>query len=309
MNCSKKGEWFQVEVPEAWNHLTIEKILKENWKAPKKLLHQLRMEKRVQVNGSVQTRWDQQLNKGEKLQIRLFIEEEYGVDPQFIPINIFYEDDHLLIADKPAGIDTHPNGSEGNTLANAVAFHLQMNGIFTKVHHIHRLDRDTSGGVVFAKHALAGAVLDQMLEKRLISRTYIAFVHGQFKKKKGTITEKIGRDRHHSTRRRVSSSGDYAVTHYEVVHYYPNAKVTLVKLTLDTGRTHQIRVHLSHLGHPIVGDILYGGNPDGIKRQALHAERIFLVHPFTNEKIDIKIPWSDDIRQFEKKIGGHIAKR
>lgn len=309
MNCSKKGEWFQVEVPEEWNHLTIEKILKENWKAPKKLLHKLRMEKRVQVNGSVQTRWDQQLNKGEKLQIRLFTEEAFGVDPQFIPINIYYEDDHMLIADKPAGIDTHPNGSERATLANAVAFHLQMNGLFTKVHHIHRLDRDTSGGVVFAKHALAGAVLDQMLEKRLISRTYIAFVHGQIKKKKGTITEKIGRDRHHPTRRRVSSSGDHAVTHYEVVHYYPTAKVTLVKLTLDTGRTHQIRVHLSHLGHPIVGDILYGGKQDRIKRQALHAERIFLVHPFTNEKIDIKIPWSEDIRQFEKSIGGHIAKR
>lgn len=308
MNCSKKGEWFQVEVPEEWSHLTIENILREHWKVPKKLLHQFRMEKRVQVNGIVQTRWDQQLTKGEKLQIRLFLEEQYGVEPEVLPIHINYEDDHVVIAEKPAGIDTHPNGNEGNTLANAVAFHLQMNGIYTKVRHIHRLDRDTSGGVVFAKHALAGAVLDQMLEKRQISRTYIAFVHGQVKQKKGTITQNIGRDRHHPTRRRVSSGGDHAVTHYEVVHYYSKAKVTLVKLKLDTGRTHQIRVHLSHLGHPIVGDILYGGKQDGINRQALHAERIFFVHPFTNENIDIKIPWSDDIKNFEKSIGSYVSK-
>jgi len=302
MNCSKKGEWLQIEVPEEWNQLTIEMILKEMWKTPKKLLHQFRMEKRVEVNGMVQTRWDQQLKKGDRLQIRLFIEEDYGVEPQYMPITISYEDEHLLIADKPAGIDTHSNDGEGQTLANAVAYHLQMNGLFTKIRHIHRLDRDTSGGVVFAKHALAGAVLDQMLEKRHISRTYIAFVHGQIKQKKGTITANIGRDRHHPTRRRVSTTGDHAVTHFEVINYYPNAKVTLVKLTLDTGRTHQIRVHLSHLGHPIVGDALYGGRLDWIRRQALHAENIHFVHPFTNETIDVAIPWSDDLKLFEKTL-------
>lgn len=302
MKCSKNGEWFHIDVPEEWEQLSIESLLKEKWKAPKKLLHQFRMEKRVQVNGAVQTRWDEPLQKGDKLQIRLFVDEEYGVDPQFIPITISYEDDHLLIVEKPAGMDTHPNEGEGNTLANAVAFHLQSNGISTKIRHTHRLDRDTSGGVVFAKHALAGAMLDQMLEKRWISRTYIAFVHGLVKQKKGTISAKIGRDRHHPTRRRVSNRGDDAVTHYEVVQYYPKRKITLVKLKLDTGRTHQIRVHLSHLGYPIIGDILYGGKTVGIKRQALHAERIELIHPFTNEKIDVRIPWSDDILELERMV-------
>lgn len=304
MNFTKKGEWYHFDVPKEWDQLTIEAILKEKWKAPKKLLHQFRMEKRVQVNGVIQTRWDHHLHTGEKLQIRLFIEEDYGVDPLYLPVTICYEDDHLLIADKPASMDTHPNDGEENTLANAVAFHLQMNGISTKVRHIHRLDRGTSGGVVFAKHALAGAVLDQMLEKRLISRTYIAFVHGQMKQKKGIIMAKIGRDRHHPTRRRVSNTGDPAVTHYEVVRYYPKKQITLVKLKLDTGRTHQIRVHLSHLGHPIVGDALYGGKPDDINRQALHAERIQFIHPFTAEKIDVAIPWSDDIVMLEKSLGG-----
>ncbi len=302
MDCVKKGEWFQIGVSQEWGQISVEKVLKEKWKVPKKLLHQLRMEKRVQVNSQIVTRWDQQLKQGDKLQIRLFVDEEYGVEPQYIPIEICYEDDHLLIVNKPAGIDTHPNVGERDTLANAVAYHLQTEGLQTKIRHIHRLDRDTSGGVVFAKHPLAGPLLDGMLEKRLISRTYIAFVHGCLKQKKGTITAKIGRDRHHPTRRRVSNTGDHAVTHYEVIKYYTKNNVTLVKLTLDTGRTHQIRVHMSHHGYPIVGDILYGGKPEGIKRQALHAEHIHMIHPFTNESIDVDIPWSDDIIKYQKTL-------
>lgn len=302
MDCVKKGEWLQIGVPQVWDQLSIEKMLKEKWKVPKKLLHQFKMEKRVQVNSQIVTRWDQLLKKGDNLKIRLFIEEDYGVDPQYIPIEVCYEDDHVLIVNKPAGIDTHPNEGEGHTLANAVAYHYQTEGLRTKVRHIHRLDHDTSGGVVFAKHALAGSVLDGMLEKRLISRTYIAFVHGKMKQRKGTITAKIGRDRHHPTRRRVSNTGDHAITHYEVIKYYPRSNVTLVKLNLDTGRTHQIRVHLSSLGHPIVGDVLYDGRQEGIKRQALHAEHIHFVHPFTNESIDVEIPWSEDIKRFQKTL-------
>lgn len=302
MDFVKKGEWLQIGVPQEWDQLSIEVVLKEKWKAPKKLMHQFRMEKRVQINGQVVTRWDQQLKKGDILKIRLYVDEEYGVDPQFIPIEVCYEDDHVLIVNKPAGIDTHPNDGENDTLGNAIAYYYQTEGLRTKVRHIHRLDRDTSGGVVFAKHALSGALLDQMLEKRLITRTYVAFVHGQIKQKKGTITAKIGRDRHHPTRRRVSNTGDVAITHYEVIKHYAKENMTLVKLKLDTGRTHQIRVHMSHLGHPIVGDILYGGKQAGIHRQALHAEHIHFVHPFTNESIDVEIPWSDDIKTFQKNL-------
>lgn len=302
MDCVKKGEWLQIVVPQDWDKLSIDMVLKEKWKAPKKLLHQFKMEKRVQLNGQIVTRWDQQLKKGDNLKFRLFVDEDYGADPQFIPIEVCYEDDHVLIANKPAGIDTHPNEGEGDTLANAVAFHFQSEGLRTKIRHIHRLDRDTTGGVVFAKHALSGAVLDQMLEKRLISRTYIAFVHGKMKQKKGTITANIGRDRHHPTRRRVSNTGDVAITHYEVIKHYPKVNITLVKLKLDTGRTHQIRVHLSHLGHPIVGDLLYGGKSEGMERQALHAEHIHFIHPFTNEKIEVAIPWSNDLKTFQKNL-------
>lgn len=302
MKVAKKGEWFEIEVPMEWEGQTIEEILKDKWKSPKKLTHQFRMEKRVQLNGKIETNWQRRLQEKDHLQIRLFVEEDYGLTPEYIPISIAYEDDHLLIVEKPAGMDTHPSDGEGHTLANAVAYHLQMEGIQTKIRHIHRLDRDTSGGVVFAKHALAGAVLDQMLEKRNVTRTYVAIVHGIINPKKGTINEKIGRDRHHPTRRRVSMTGDHAITHYETIEVFSKSKMSLVKLKLDTGRTHQIRVHLSHIAYPIVGDRLYGGRETGITRQALHAEQISFIHPFTGENIQVKIPWPDDLNNLFKII-------
>lgn len=302
MKLTKKGEWLEIEAPKEWEQLTVEQILKGKWKASKRLLHQFRMEKRVQVNHVVQTQFNHKVVKGDRLLVRLFVDEDYGVEPHYLPISIAYEDDHLLIVEKPPGMDTHPNDGEGGTLANAVAFYLQINGIFTKVRHIHRLDRDTSGGVVFAKHALAGAILDQMLGKRQISRTYNAFVHGLVKQKKGSIIEKIGRDRHHPSRRRVSKAGDPAVTHYEVLELYPRSQMTLLKLTLDTGRTHQIRVHLSYLGYPIVGDVLYGGKKAGIERQALHAEHIHFLHPLTGEKVSVSIPWTDDMKNLQNRM-------
>ncbi|WP_017755225.1 RluA family pseudouridine synthase [Calidifontibacillus oryziterrae] len=303
MQAVKKGEWLDVLITNEWVGQTVDTILKEKWKTPKKLLHQYRMEKNVQLNGTALSHFNMQVNKGDRLQIRLFIHEDYGVIPEYIPISIYYEDDHLLIVGKPAGINTHPNEGQGHTLANAVAFHLQSEGISTKVRHIHRLDKETSGGIVFAKHQLAGTALDLLLEKRQISRTYIAFVHGIVKRKCGTINERIGRDRHHPSRRRVSTSGDSAVTHYEVAEVFATHNITMLKIKLDTGRTHQIRVHLSYLGHPIVADKLYGGaTARGLARQALHAEHISFSHPFSNEQIQVSIPWPEDLMNLYKMI-------
>ena len=150
-----------------------------------------------------------------------------------------------------------------------------------KIKHVHRLDRDTTGAILFAKHALAGSILDKTLEERSIKRTYFALVHGQLKRKKGTIQEPIGRDRHHPTKRRVSASGQPAITHYELLEYNSKQNLSLIQCQLDTGRTHQIRVHLSSIGHPIVGDKLYGGKPL-FERQALHAGKLVIPHPFTS---------------------------
>jgi 23S rRNA pseudouridine1911/1915/1917 synthase len=136
-----------------------------------------------------------------------------------------------------------------------------------------------------------------MLEKRDIKRTYLAIVQGTLPNKKGTINEPIGRDRHHATRRRVSPTGQKAVTHYEVLKADQRRKLSLVKCQLDTGRTHQIRVHFSSINHPLAGDELYGGKPI-FPRQALHAVKLEFIHPFTNEKIICHAPFLDDHKIF-----------
>jgi 23S rRNA pseudouridine1911/1915/1917 synthase len=292
MKTMRKGSLFQLSIPENWKNVTIEQILKLRWQAPKKLIHMMRVNKEIKVNGDYLP-WNHPLSPGDLLQIDLFKETDYDVLPSYGELHVLYEDDHLIVVNKPAGLDTHPNkpGEEG-TLANLIAFHFQTMGENCRVMHIHRLDRDTSGAVVFAKHPLSKAILDRLLIERKVKRTYLALVHGKFKQKKGTISERIGRDRHHNTRRRVSTSGQEAVTHYRVLEVREN--MTLTEVVLDTGRTHQIRVHMSHIGHPLAGDTLYGGKPV-FKRQALHAARISFPHPLTGEMIECEAECLDDI--------------
>ncbi len=281
----RMGDWFQITVPLEWNGKTVADIFRQVWEAPKKLTHSFRMEGKVLVNGDP-ANWNIPLTQGSKVQFKLFEEEKLQITPIYINIDILYEDDHLLVLNKQPFMNTHPNDPKAdlNTLVNAVQYYLQSNGEIRNIRQVHRLDRDTSGAILFAKHALAGAILDNMLEKREIKRTYIALVHGVVKQSSGAIKEPIGRDRHHATKRRVSPTGQDALTHYTVLKVDKHKQQSYVKCWLDTGRTHQIRVHLSHLGHPLVGDTLYGGKPI-IKRQALHAAKIEFIHPFTRDKI------------------------
>ncbi|WP_246939164.1 RluA family pseudouridine synthase [Bacillus pinisoli] len=298
MQTEKKGEWLVITIPAFWEGQTIEQLLRSEVAVPKKMLHELRMEKGVLLNGD-QIPWNHPVKKNDQLYLHCIKGEEYGVIPEDLNVDILYEDDHLLVVNKPVGMDTHPNDANGKqTVANGVAFHLQLSGIQTKIRHVHRLDRDTSGVILFAKHPLASALLDQALEKREIKRTYLALAEGMMRKKKGTITEPIGRDRHHPTRRRVSPAGQKAITHYEVSEINTKLHMTLVKLNLDTGRTHQIRVHLSHLGHPLVGDQLYGGKNTYLKHQALHASSIDFIHPITKGKISVEAPTPSWLRKF-----------
>ncbi|MFK9094121.1 RluA family pseudouridine synthase [Bacillus salipaludis] len=287
----RMGEWFQITIPKEWEGKTTDEIFRRVWEAPKKLTHLFRMENKVFMDGSP-INWNLPLAAGAKMQIQLFEDEDLRLIPNFYDIDILFEDDHLLVINKPPFMNTHPNDplTETKTLLNAAAFYLQSKGELRNIRQIHRLDRDTSGAVLFAKHALAGAILDKMLEKRDIKRTYIAAVHGLFKQKKGTIHQPIGRDRHHATKRRVSPTGQDAITHFQVLKEDKNKQLSYVKCWLETGRTHQIRVHLSHIGHPIVGDTLYGGQLVE-KRQALHAAKLEFIHPFTKEKLVCHAPF------------------
>ncbi|MBY7123239.1 RluA family pseudouridine synthase [Bacillus sp. 16GRE42] len=304
METKKKGEWCEITVPVKWNGISIDSLLKIEWEIPKKLLHQLRMEKGITVNGE-QKRWNELLKEGDKLQVHMFMEEEYDVEPQYGELDVVYEDDHVLIVNKPEKMDTHPAEKGGTgTLANLVAFHFQMQGLETKIRHIHRLDKDTTGGVVFAKHRIAGAIMDRLLMERKIKRTYAAIVEGKVKGKQGTIDAAIGRDRHHATRRRVSPKGDQAITYYKVEKYFKKQNATFVTLQLETGRTHQIRVHMSYHGNPLVGDVLYGGQTKYMSRQALHAMKIHFLHPITKEEIEVDVPFpiklNNTMKEFQR---------
>jgi 23S rRNA pseudouridine1911/1915/1917 synthase len=293
LKTTRKGHWFYITVPREWEGKTLEELFSQVWEAPKKLTHTFRMENWALVNGE-RYNWTLPLSTGSTLQLKLFNEEDFHAAPHFQEIEVLYEDDHVIVANKPPFMNTHPNDSKNDTLtlANAVSFYLESKDELHYVRHIHRLDRETSGAILFAKHPFAGVVLDKMLEKREIKRTYMAAVHGLFKQEKGIIKEAIGRDRHHPTRRRVSPSGQDALTNYQVLSEDKAKKVSIVKCWLETGRTHQIRVHLSHLGHPIIGDTLYGGQKL-VNRHALHAAKLEFIHPLTKELITCYAPVND----------------
>ncbi len=280
---NKHGEWFDLHVPKSWNGLTIEHIFKEVWQVPKTLAHEWRMEKSVLLNQEPAI-WTTVLQINDRLSIQLFKKEEVHPEATYGELTVCYEDDHVLVVNKPVGMNVHPaHETDTHTLANIIAYYFTCEGVHAKVRHIHRLDQETSGVILFAKHRLAGAMLDKQLAERKIERTYIALVHGKVKQKKGTIKAAIGRDRHNAAKQMAIQTGQNAITHYKVLKYDPRKDKTLVQLQLETGRTHQIRVHLAHIGHPIVGDTLYEG--DSAPRLSLHANQLSFIHPFTGESI------------------------
>lgn len=288
----RRGRFLIVTIPAKWNQLTIEGIFRDYWKIPKKMMHEWRMSKEVTINNEFRS-WNSPLHVGEYLHIPIFDKGNHiGVIASDLETSILYEDEHLLIANKPAEMETHPSSpGQIDSLLNGVAYHLKNESGILK--HIHRLDKDTTGAVLFAKNHLTGALLDKMLEERKITRSYVALCEGILKKNEGTINEKIGRDRHHATRRRVSPTGQTAITHYQVLERYSKKRLSLVKCSLESGRTHQIRVHFSHIGHPLAGDTLYGGTPV-FGRQALHGYKIEFIHPITEERIVCRAPFLDD---------------
>ena len=305
-----KGEWLEWRVPPEWDNRALAEAIEEELAFPLSFFQQLAKEGGIvvqQKRRNVHT----VLKAGDRVRFRIMEKEPYGLAPEPIPVDILFEDEHLLAASKPAGMAVHPTSPEmSGTLAHAIAYYYQTQGIQRRVRLVNRLDKDTTGACLVAKHHLAHVLLDRQLRERDIQRHYIAFVEGRVDKEQGTIDLPIGRDRHHPTRRRVSRSphAKPAVTHYRVLGRYRTAQgdVTKLGLRLETGRTHQIRVHLSHLGHPVVGDTLYGGGRIPFPRQALHNDRLALPHPFTKEWLDISIPLPDDLHQLERQLLIHL---
>lgn len=295
---NKDGEWLGGVLDQPSAGIPLGQLLREKWKWPKKTVHLLFQHKDLLLDGEAVG----QLavgNAGQKLAARLLAAEPYGIEPVQGAVDVLFEDDHLLIVNKPAHLLVHPTEhAHRRTLDHLVAGYFAANGIASKVRHIHRLDQDTSGVILYAKHALAAAFLDEALRVRAVKRTYVAYVHGVLRQNAGTIAKPLGKDRHHPARRRVTLGGESAITHYRLEEQYSQAAKIVCQL--DTGRTHQIRVHLSDMGHPLIGDTLYGGKPAGLERQALHAIDLSLVHPFGGAIIQAKAPLPVELVRLEK---------
>jgi 23S rRNA pseudouridine1911/1915/1917 synthase len=247
-------------------------------------------------------KWIKRLQKDEGIQlfqnrcrVKLFPKEAAGFPAHWMELDILYEDDFCLVVNKPAGVKVHPTeAGESQTLAGGIAAYYEAAQINTAVKHVHRLDEWTSGPVLYAKNAFALDQFDEAMRQKQIHRNYAALVKGTMQaSEQGRLDYPIGRDRHHNIRRRVSAKGQYAVTHYQVEETFKQA--SRVRLQLETGRTHQIRVHLSHIGHPILGDALYGGPVKEITRQALHGESLRFLHPWDKDWLTIEAPWPQDM--------------
>lgn len=233
----------------------------------------------IRVNGINQTvRFT--LSAGDQLEVT-FPPENIGLGlvPENIALSIVYEDDDVIVIDKPAGVATIPSFKHVNgTIANAVLGHYQKNHIPYTVHVVTRLDRDTSGLLLIAKHQYSHSLLAKDQQARHVTRNYCAVVEGTLQQKEGTIDVNIGRKEGSIIERTVVETGKRAITHYRVEQ--ESSRYTLVAIKLDTGRTHQIRVHFSHIGHSLAGDDLYGGSTGDIERQALHCQALTFIHPF-----------------------------
>ena len=267
------------------NGQTVEDLLRDKWRLGQKLVHELRMAKAVTIDGEP-IMWKEPFDKGTKIEFAFDIPASNYIPTDSCDVNIRYEDEHCLIVSKPKGMATHPNEpTDRDTCMNHVMRHIVDNGGHY-AEHVHRLDQGTNGLLLVAKHPIAKSIFDRMIEEKTIVRTYAAEVQGNLRTDSGTINAAIGKDRHHNTRRVVSPTGQHAVTHYEVVNRYKGT--CIVHVVLETGRTHQIRVHMAHLGHPIVGDTMYGARETASGDYALHAIQLAFMHPFLDEQIIVK---------------------
>ena len=273
---------FTLTIPDGLPAMTVKELLEEQFLIPRKIRHFLRTKKHVSVNG-LSINWQTVVKPGDDIRL-IFDEEDYPQKTILFGngelVEELYQDQHLIIVNKPEGMKTHANEPTELALLNHVSAY-----VGETCYVVHRLDKETSGAVLFAKNPFVLPILNRLLEKREISREYWALVQGKFPSKKLIYKDKIGRDRHDRRKRLVDPrKGLYAETH--VTRLKQLGQAALVKCQLKTGRTHQIRVHLAHHGHPLIGDPLYHPQPKG--RLMLHAHRLTFTHPFTLEKITVE---------------------
>ena len=229
------------------------------------------------------------LKKGDFLDINTDCFQTNQVIPWNHDIKVIYEDLDLIVVNKPSGILVHPDGNSNKTLINAIKSYYNKNNKDDEVRVVHRLDVETSGIMVFAKNILSHSFLSKQMEDKDFEKIYVAIVDGKLDKESGIIDLPIAKDRHNNNKYIVNENGKYALTHYKILKKLNNK--TLIEINLETGRTHQIRVHFSTISHPIIGDNIYGNNSNN-SRLMLHAKSISFIHPRTRKRIkfESKLP-------------------
>ncbi|MFD1672236.1 RluA family pseudouridine synthase [Agrilactobacillus yilanensis] len=231
---------------------------------------------------------------GDQITITVPEPKPLTAQPENIPLTIVYEDDDVIVVNKPQGMVVHPSvGHEAHTLVNALLYHTTFSDINDQIRPgiVHRIDKDTSGLLMVAKNELAMQSLSAQLKAKTNERVYLALVHGIVKADKGTIDAPIGRDPKNRQRQAIVADGRHAVTHFEVLQRFYNSNFTFIKCILETGRTHQIRVHLRYIGHPIAGDPVYGPKKTlAGNGQFLHAAVLGFTQPRTGEVLHFEAP-------------------
>lgn len=277
-------------------YLTIRQVLKNEFGIAGRFISKLKQEKAILLNNEPMY-IDKELVENDIITINIDFEEENTnkIVPIEMKLNIIYEDDSLLIVNKPPYMPVHPSSSHfTDTLSNAVQYYYNKKNINHKVRLVNRLDMNTSGIVVFAKNAYIQENLINQMRKKEFHKEYIALVNGFWEENIGTISAPIARKIGSIIEREINPNGDIAITHFKKIKQYET--YALVKFILETGRTHQIRVHCQYMNNPILGDTLYGSSSPLINRQALHAYKINFIHPITKEKFSAEAEIPEDIK-------------
>lgn len=260
------------------------------------MVQKLLQEDKILVNGN-KTKASYKVLSGDKIEIEIEEAKEIKLEAQDIPIEVVYEDKDIIVVNKPKGLVVHPaNGNPDGTLVNAIMAICKdsLSGIGGELRPgiVHRLDKDTSGLLIVAKNDKAHINMSEQIKDRKVKKTYIALVRGIISENEATINMPIARSTRDRKKMAVSKNGKEAITHFKVLNRYTTSKAnyTLLEINLETGRTHQIRVHMAEIGHPVIGDTVYsnGKNEFGVVGQCLHAKKLEFTHPITKKEMSLE---------------------
>ena len=293
-----------IDVPDEETGERIDSFLSGKTDFTRTRIQQLIKDRNITVNGKP-TKSSYKIEENDEIAIEVPEVETTEIKPENIKIDIVYEDSDIAVINKQAGLVVHPaHGHYSGTLVNAILYHIKdLSGINGEIRPgiVHRLDKDTSGLIVIAKNDKVHAALTEMFQEKKIRKTYLAILKGKLNKSEGKIVTQIGRDKNDRKKMTViddAAKGKNAITNYRVISQ--NNLFTLVKVNIETGRTHQIRVHMRHLGYPILGDSVYG-RKDNEKRQMLHAYKLEFIHPVTGRQMEFIGEIPEDFQKALKK--------